>query len=336
MQETTEGGLQPELPRRHGAVTRGEHPAFVKEQLTVMAQRWGNEKEQIALPPEKRSDYNVSHHTAEGILRLRLADLVEATYPFGYTEEAAEDATQVDAAFDMLAFPRFSLKEKLSAIRNLNRTRQLLQEEGRDPNGITLTPLQAETLAVVAERVDLPYDTSHRYFPFAPIDEQTPKRFTETEDPDVTKLLEHAPKNPDEKMTYLLHNISTLNEIQRVRLLIELPKDEFQAFVARRNQAYDELLEDMDEAPREIEDREDFMLNRTRLRYTRPAWEVNAELIRKFLDRGEEYPLGMDPVISERLWQENVDYAYRGQAPAGTDQRDREKAGVNNSKPHKR
>jgi hypothetical protein len=136
-----------------------------------------------------------------------------------------------------------------------------------------------------------------------------PTRFTETDDPAVTKLLDEAPKDKAEKLRYLVENISGFNHIQRVRLLIELPKGDFDAFVDNRPHIYENLLHDLDERPGPVHDRGKYLASRTTLRYGRPRWEVQAEMIRHFRDQGDDYPLSLDPVIDEHLWADNVDLA---------------------------
>ena len=227
--------------------------------------------------------------TVERVMYNRLVDLMSEEIADWDNEALREDYRQVENAFGILAFQRFNRLEQRVFIDMLADWRKIWKDEGEEKTSIDLSPQQARILKMVSQRINLPYDESQTNFPFSVVDVATPKRISEIEDPKVTQLLT---EKTDDKIGNILKNIGRLSEKQKVKLLLELSKEEFEGFTRRREEGFKGLAQDItaDQIPDPVER----IRARSRLTYGTPRYEVAAERRRRHIELAGEYPATWD------------------------------------------
>lgn len=239
--------------------------------------------EAMALQSGQEIELATPERSAEWILFQRMLYLlVEESQDWDPQQKA--NLRRALAALGAFAYPHFRESERNIFVDNF----MYLYEEGE----IGLDGFQAGMVSRLSGRVGLDFSSEPTTISFTPPDRK--KRITEVEDPVVTKFIQDAPA--DDKIGYILRNISTLSLKQKVKLLLSLSDAEYQAFKERRQAGFEDIVADVLSNPGLIPDKKERIRALSTLRSGVPRYEAEAEIRREWHGK---YPSRWDEELEE-------------------------------------
>lgn len=241
---------------------------------------------EMALERGHEREVATSERSAEWILFQRMMYLlVEESLEWDPQQRA--NLRKTVAAFGAIAFPRFKEREQSTFVDHFM---GFYEDEGR----IKLDRTQAGMVSRLGSRVDIPFDMEPTTLTFTRPEIPQFKRITEIEDPTVTAFLAKAPE--DDRVGYILTNISSLSLRQKVQLLLTLSDEEYEAFKTRRKAGFADIAADILANPDLIADPQERFTALSHLRAATPRYEAEAEIRRHW---NGEYPAQWDQELEE-------------------------------------